>query len=615
MRWRVMALMLVTSSVGAQVPPAVQTMLAEFRGDSVQFRQQLRDILGHMDDRTSALAIRSLTDQSFQRFAPLLDPVIAEDDDRRYIIDRDIPVHMPGGGTVCADIIVRPRTATRRLPALLEVSIYNPRISEARRSASNGYVGVEGSIQGKECSPDTPVPYERDGVDAAALIDWIAAQPWSDGRVGMFSGSYNGGAQWAATKHMPKALKAIMPQAPVAPGIDVPMEGNVFWTFVYPWTFYTTDGKRNDYAVYNDTARWHRLDHDWYVSGRAFRDHDKIDGTPNPYYDRWLDHPSYDAYWQSMIPYQDEFARIDIPVLQTAGYYFGGPGAAMYYFQQHHKYNPRAEHYLVIGPYDHFIAQTGPITRLGEAIPVIDKYHLDSAALIDMDVLRYQWFDYIFKGAPKPALLQDAVNYEVMGANVWKHAPSVAAMAEGARRVYLTAATLTVDLADRSDVDRVAPGGGIVDTVIDTWNAVETVSEPFAVPVEMSGLFHGSLDFVTNKRDFDFQIQLYELTPKGEYVQLAPYWARASYVADPTQRHLLTPNVRQHLKFKSWRLMSRQFQPGSRLVIVLGVIKEPGRQINYGTGKDVSDETIADAKQPLRIQWFGDSFIDVPVSR
>ena len=302
------------------------------------------------------------------------------------------------------------------------------------------------------------------------------------------------------------------------------------------------------------------------------------------------------------------FAKVNVAVLQTAGYYFGGPGAAPYYFSEHHKYNPRAEHYLVIGPYDHFRAQSGPDTN------VIAGYHLDPVAMVDLRELRYQWFDYIFKNAPKPALFQSAVNYEVMGANVWKHSPTVAAMSAGTHRVHLTAATQTVDLADRSDVDRVSPGGGIVDTVIDTWNSVKTVSAPFATATEVSGLFSGSLDFITNKKDFDFQIQLYELTPKGEYVQLAPYWSRASYVGDLSQRRLLTPGKRTHLEFTSGRLMSRQMEPGSRIVIVLSILKSPGQQINFGTGKDVNDETVADGKEPLTIQWFGDSFIDVPVS-
>jgi hypothetical protein len=78
---------------------------------------------------------------------------------------------------------------------------------------------------------------------------------------------------------------------------------------------------------------------------------------------------------------------------------------------------------------------------------------------------------------------------------------------------------------------------------------------------------------------------------------------------------LLTPGRRQRLDFKSGRLTSRRFQPDSRLVVVLSIIREPGAQINYGTGKDVSDETIADGKEPLNIKWFAGSFIDVPVRR
>jgi len=49
--------------------------------------------------------------------------------------------------------------------------------------------------------------------------------------------------------------------------------------------------------------------------------------------------------------------------------------------------------------------------------------------------------------------------------------------------------------------------------------------------------------------------------------------------------------------------------------MVLGILKSPGQQINYGTGKDVSDETIADAGEPLTIRWFSSSFIQLPVWR
>jgi len=422
--------------------------------------------------------------------------------------------------------------------------------------------------------------------------------------------------------------------APVAPGIDVPMEGNVFWNFVYPWPFYTLTNKTLNNETYNDRARWAKLDHDWYASGRPYRDLDKIDGTPNPIFDRWISHPSYDAYWQGMIPYREEFSRISIPVLETAGYYYGGPGAAVYYLSQHVRYRPDAQHYLIIGPYDHFMAQRGTANAEGD-VDSIDGYQLDSVAKIDLTEVRYRWFDYTLKGGAKPAVLGDKINYEVTGANVWKHAPSIAAMAADSARYYLsaerdgsadhayrlsTAATagaipLFVDLADRRDVDAQMPGGGVQDKGLDSANGLVFISEPLATPSEMSGLFSGHLEFTANKSDFDFEVRLFELSSDGDYLQLAPYWSRASYVQDLTHRNLLVAGRRQSLDFRSVRLMSRQLRAGSRVVAVLSIIKEPGREINYGTGKEVTDESSADAQTPLQISWFGGSYLDLPVHR
>src|SRR5262249_12257421 len=141
---------------------------------------------------------------------------------------------------------------------------------------------------------------------------------------------------------------------------------------------------------------------------------------------------------------------------------------------------------------------------------------LDPVALLDLTDLRYQWFDYVFKGGSRPELLRDKVNYQVTGANVWKHAPSLAGMAAETQRFHLSAekseagyrlstvkpagdafVDLKVDLADRSDADRKPAGGGVLDAAVDTWNGVEFVSEPLAHPMELSGLFSGQLDLVT----------------------------------------------------------------------------------------------------------------------
>jgi putative CocE/NonD family hydrolase len=589
-----------------------------------------------------ALVRRYLSVQAYSRFQPLVQQLSDEDDQRRYVIAKDILVRTPDGASVCA-LTVRPRE-TRRLPALLNFTVYaDPfRTTEsARLTAAHGYVGVEGLTRGKGCSPDQPVPIEHDGADAAALIDWVSRQPWSDGRVGMYGGSYEGFTQWAAAKHLPKALKAMMPSVTFAPGVDFPNPGGIFQSYGFPWPFYTATVKTLDDERYNDSERWNRLFHDWYMSGRAYRDLDKLDGTPNPIWNRWLSHPGYDSYWRRMIPYGGEFARVNIPVLTTTGYYDDGQVGALYYFTQHYRYKPNAEHYLVIGPYDHVSGQWG--TRVGPdgTLPPLLGYVPDLVSALDVVELRYQWFDYVLRGGPKPALLKDKVNYEVMGANVWRHAPSLASMASRRLKFYLSAERAgdtyrltearppaafipqTVDFADRSDAANTHFGAANVGN----WNGSETivgrslrtpngfafVSAPFRTPVELSGRFSGRLEFITNKKDFDFNVQLYELKPDGEYFQLSYHWARASYVKDRSRRELLTPGRREQLDFESFLLTSRQFTAGSRLVVVLSIIKRPDAQLNYGTGKEVSDETVADAKVPLSIKWLNDSFVTIPV--
>ena len=61
--------------------------------------------------------------------------------------------------------------------------------------------------------------------------------------------------------------------------------------------------------------------------------------------------------------------------------------------------------------------------------------------------------------------------------------------------------------------------------------------------------------------------------------------------------------------------MSRQLQPGSRVVIVVTLVKDPGREINYGSGKEVSEETIEDTKESTRAQFFSDSYVDLPTGK
>jgi hypothetical protein len=49
--------------------------------------------------------------------------------------------------------------------------------------------------------------------------------------------------------------------------------------------------------------------------------------------------------------------------------------------------------------------------------------------------------------------------------------------------------------------------------------------------------------------------------------------------------------------------------------VIINVNKNNFCQVNYGTGKEVSQENVNDAKTPLKVKWYNSSYIDVPVSK
>ena len=564
------------------------------------------------------LATRYARYATFRELLPLAKPLLAEDLTRRYDA-QDVRIKVAGGATVSA-FVVRPRRLVGPQPTVLFSTIYTDRAeSQAYLAAAHGYVGVTSFTRGKRLNKDEIVPYEREAEDVPRVIDWIAAQPWSDGRVGMYGGSYCGFTQWAAAKHLPKALKTIVPYVAVIPGQGLPMENNVFLNVNYGWAFFVTDRLFDDDEVYRDPARWNALPDKWFTSGRPYREIDQVDGTPNPWLQRWLKHPSFDRYWQAMVPYAEDFARIDIPVLTVTGYFDDGQISALRYFTEHTKYRKGAEHYLLIGPYDHFGAQRRPPN-------VLRGYAIDPVARIDTPYVTFQWMDHVFRGGPMPALLADKVNYEVMGANEWRHAPSLEKAHDRLLTLYLDDHHLTpnkpgaprslaqqVDLADRKTSNNVYYPDPIVQDQLDDGHGVVFEGEPLAEPLEMSGVFTGEVRVRINKKDFDLGVELYEHTPDGKYVSLAYYVGRASYARDLTTRHLLTPGKTETIPFERTRMVSRQLAKGSRLVVVVNVNKNAFAQVNYGTGEDVSAESVADAGVPLQVEWWGDSFVRIPV--
>ena len=599
-----------------ETPPAVYRQPVQQAFD--RWREK-----GSIPEADAVALVRSyLAYESRRSYAPLIPELVAAEYRRRYVAQDDVAIPVRAGVVIHARL-VRPATAQGRLPALLRFTL-DPAEDDAQRSAARGYVGVTAYVRGRTPDGKGAVwPFLHDGDDAQAVIEWIARQPWSDGRVGMLGDGYSGYAAWAAARRRPAALAAIATSAPMAPGIDFPTAGQIYRNAMVRWAERHTLAEPPG-AELDDAARWRALDEAWYRGGGPYWDIDRtLIGKRSRLLRTWLTHPSRDRYWQKLMPTPKQYAQIEIPVLGIAGYY-GAEAGALYYHREHMRHRPQADDTLLIGPYD------ADSIRRGTA-PQLRGLALDAVAQVDLRELRYQWFDHVLKGAGKPALLQGRVNYEVMGANVWRHLPALEAPERAALRLYLDtrqraggprlSATqidsaarveLSVNLADRRDGP--VPGPDALRLAqLPARNAVAFVSDPLAKDTELGGSLRGAFDITPSRQDVDLDIALYEQTAGGAYKLLfEPYDFRASYARDRTHRRLLVAGVRQSLAFTTERMTACRLPAGSRLVLVVGINKRPDRQIDYGSGKDVNSESRAADAVRMRVRWHAGSYIELP---
>lgn len=541
------------------------TPLSVFRENLQSALDRLRDTARLSLSQTVDLAWTYLSFEAFESFAPLIEPLVAEDDARRYVIDSSLRVSTPDHGQISV-LMIRPKNAAR-LPALLEFRVAADSREDAKECAAHGYVGLIAYARASGKDSTAASPYEHDGDDARAVIDWIAHQSWSDGRIAMYGSGYSAFAAWAAAKQPPAALKALAVASAVVPGL--------------PETGFAQ-------AV----------------------------SVPNAVERRWLKHPSLDRYWRQMIPYGKDFARIDVPVLTITGYYDARETGSLYYFTQAYRYNPHADQTLLVGPYDAQAMQRGPLS-------VLDGYTIDSAALIDLHGLRFDWFDHVLKGGPTPELLRARVNFEVMGANEWRHADSLRAMANRAARLYLDSSRLRGEyrLAGHEPPRRrfveqkvePAPQGdgvgapAILSRALAPRNAVVFLSGPLHRPLELAGALSGQLVLHGSRSELDLSIALYELLPSGDYFEL---------FAPPDERCASgVGEGRRSIVYRSDRLTSAELATGSRLVVVLGADAPAAERPGGCPARSVAAPSRTHPPVPFDVRWYDGSFIEIPIER
>lgn len=607
-------------------------IMARLEAPLAMYREPVRQAFdrwrskGSLPQADAVALVRTwLAYESRRSFNALLPELIAAENRSRYLAEAGVRIPVRAGVVIHANV-VRPGGAKGALPTLLRFTL-DPAEDDAQRSAVRGYVGVTAYVRGRTPDGKGAVwPFVRDGEDAAAVIDWIARQPWSDGRVGMLGDGYSGYAAWAAARRRPAALKAIATIAPMTPGIDFPMAGQIYRNAMVRWAqehAMAEPLRAGADADAGPDAVWQELYARWYRGHRPYWDVDRVLlGKRSRLIRTWLTHPSHDLYWRKFLPSPEQFAQIDIPVLGIAGYY-GAEAGALYFHNEHRRNRPQADTTLLLGPYDAASIRHGTAAQLR-------GYTLDPIARVDLPELRYQWLDHVFKGAKKPPLLQGRINYQVMGADEWRHEPTLDSPVRTRLRLYLDTrerdgphrllpspseaggkTRLTVDLADRRDA-RVPWPDALRLKQLPMRNSISFVSDPLPKDTEIDGSLRGEFDITPSRQDVDLVVSLYEQTANGEYQLLfEPYDFRASYAGHRVYRRLLRAGERQLLAFTAERVTARRLAAGSRIVLVIGINKRPDRQINYGSGKDVNSEFIVDAKRPVRVRWHAGSYVEI----
>ncbi len=226
-------------------------------------------------------------------------------------------ITMPDGVRLAARIWLPADADVSPVPAILEFIPYRKRDGMAHRDemmhpwfSGHGYAAVRVDLRGSGDSEglleDEYAPQEQE--DGLAVIDWISRQPWCSGNVGMIGISWGGfnGLQIAARR--PPALKAVVTVGSTDDRYadDVHYMGGAQLSANFTWaqTFFSDLTRPPDPAIVGE--RWREM---W------------LDRLANQTFliERWLAHPTRDAYWRHGSVCED-YAAVECAVLAVGGW-------------------------------------------------------------------------------------------------------------------------------------------------------------------------------------------------------------------------------------------------------------------------------------------------------
>jgi putative CocE/NonD family hydrolase len=510
------------------------------------------------------------------------------------LVERNITVPMRDGVLLAADLY-RPAGAGR-VPVLLQRTPYNKTASlglyqsYALRAAEAGFAVVMQDVRGRFNSGGVFNPFLQEQPDGYDTCAWIMEQPWSNGRIGMFGGSYVGMTQWQAALAGAPGLEAIAPHVTAADYHDGwTYQGGAFSLyFNYSWgtgLALETAARRRAIDANDPGAAImiERADDLNRFLPMTPLDHDADFIDLAPYYQDWLDHPDLDAYWDHL-NVAGRYDTLDIASLNMAGWHdiFLGGSLANYIGMSRYGTTERARTgaRLLVGPWSHQTASSGG--PIGSYWPGV----LSAPDAIDLVGIQLRFFDRWLRDNDTGLDTEPPVQIYVMGEHRWRKEERWPLERAEAVEFFLAsggrANTLSGDgrlLRDVPGEEQAAPdhylsdprdpvpttGGqlccpvhwspsGVFDqrSVEARPDVLVYTTEPFAAPTEITGPVTVILYAASSAVDCDWTAKLVEVGPCGCARNLTDGILRARYRTSMREAALLTPGQVERYEIDLW---------------------------------------------------------------
>jgi putative CocE/NonD family hydrolase len=518
-------------------------------------------------------------------------------------------VHL--NATLYRPVPTAPATANPPLPIIFMLSPYPAAASHPSGSyfAQRGYIYAFVDTRGRGDSEGTFHPLTQELEDGYDTVEWFAKQPFSNGKIAMFGGSYAGGDQWQTAAMHPPHLTTIVPVASVRPGVDFPAQLNIPNPYMLQWATYT-NGHTLYESVFSDQTMWSNAAKRLYLAKAPFNQFATYAGSPDTDFNTWLAHPDVDAYWHKIGLTREQVAGVTLPTLVITGAKDGDQLGTLSYYADHITTTDKAtldNYYVVIGPWDH------PGTREPKAD--FGGGHAGPASLIDVLKLHREWYDFTMKSGPKPAFLQNHLAYYVTGegAECWKYADSLAAVSKKSTTYYLDAsggATAIFRSGTLTLTQATATGATFLSDPNDLTGAQESHGQPgsdihgdglifhtapFTEATEIDGYTDLRLWLSIDAPDTDLAYQLFLITPDGKAHFLTDSILRARYRNSLEHAEAIHENQPELYVFTTDQWFATRAPKGAQLRLIVSAVNTPEVEKNYNSMKLVAEQTGADA--------------------